>query len=406
LAWPGKPSRSWQARTLLGAGPQAGGWDPGAGRADAGRADGGRGDAGGIRLAIPLPTQLEDLADGWAQAFGDVVSRFRAGGAQITEVDIAPLLEASSLLYGGAFVAERYAAVGEHIAAREDLIGDTLDPVVATIILDGAKHDAAGYFADRERLDQFAAAAAVALAGFDALLTPTTTAHPTLGEVRADPVGVNARLGRYTNFCNLLDLAALAVPGETLATGTFGVMLTGPSGSDDRLARIAQLSDRADTELLVVGAHLSGQPLNHELLAAGGVLIGPAATAPSYRLYALDTAPPKPGLVRLPGSVPSGSVPSGSALPSSAPPGTTGAGASIAAELWRLPAAGLARFMGRLARPMTIGRVQLDDGREVLGFLCEPAALDGATDITPHGGWLAYLGSRPGSARSAQVPLR
>jgi allophanate hydrolase len=382
--------------TLLGARPRAGGWDPGAGRAEVGRAVAVPGDAGGIRLAIPLPTQLADLADGWAQAFGDVVERFRARGAQIAEVDIAPLLEAASLLYGGAFVAERYAAVGEHIAARETLIGDTLDPVVATIILDGAKHDAAGYFADRERLDQFAAAAAVVLAGFDALLTPTTTAHPTLGEVRADPVGVNARLGRYTNFCNLLDLAALAVPGGTLATGTFGVMLTGPSGSDDRLARIAQLYDpadtnradtnRADTDLLVVGAHLSGQPLNHELLAAGGVLIGPAATAPSYRLYALDTVPPKPGLVRVPGGAP--------------------AGASIAAELWRLPAPGLAWFMGKLARPMAIGRVRLEDGREVLGFVCEPAALDGATDITPYGGWLAYVTSRRGSARPAQLPLR
>jgi allophanate hydrolase len=372
--------------TLLGAGPRTGGWDPSAGREEACRAVAVPGDPGGIRLAIPLPTQLEDLADGWAQAFGDVVARFRACGAQVAEVDIAPLLEAASLLYGGAFVAERYAAVGGHIAAREALIGDTLDPVVATIILDGAKHDAAGYFADRERLDRFAVAAAVALAGFDALLTPTTTAHPTLGEVRADPVGVNARLGRYTNFCNLLDLAALAVPGGTLATGTFGVMLTGPSGSDDRLARIAQLYYQADTDLLVVGAHLSGQPLNHELLTAGGVLIGPAATAPSYRLYALDTAPPKPGLVRVPGAAP--------------------AGASIAAELWRVPAPGLAWFMGRLARPMAIGRVRLDDGREVLGFVCEPAALDGATDITQYGGWLAYLASRPESARPAQLPLR
>jgi allophanate hydrolase len=378
--------------TLLGARSRAGGWDPEAGREGVGRGDVGRADAvpGGtdsIRLAIPLPAQLEGLADGWAQAFGDVVSRFRACGAKVTEVDIAPLLEAASLLYEGAFVAERYAAVGEHIAACEALIGDTLDPVVATIILDGAKHGAPGYFADRERLDRLAAAAAVALAGFDALLTPTTTVHPTLDEVQADPVGVNARLGRYTNFCNLLDLAALAVPGGTVATGTFGVMFTGPAGSDDRLVRIAQLHDQADTDLLVVGAHLASQPLNHELLAVGGVLIGPAVTAPSYRLYALDTVPPKPGLVR---------VPDDAALP----------GASIAAELWRLPTAGLARFMGGLAGPMAIGRVRLDDGREVLGFLCESVALDSATDITSYGGWLAYLASRPGLARPPQVPLR
>ncbi|HEY3882121.1 MAG TPA: allophanate hydrolase [Trebonia sp.] len=368
--------------TFRGATSPAGGWDPVAGRVDAASVR-----TRGPRLAIPLPAQLGDLADGWAESFSDVCARFRACGAEIAAVDIAPLLEAAALLYGGAFVAERYAAVGRHIAAREDLVGDTLDPVVAAIILDGAKHDAAAYFADREHLDRLALAAATALAGFDALLTPATTAHPTLDEVRADPVGVSARLGRYTNFCNLLDLAALAVPGRTTATGMFGIMLTGPAGSDDSLAKIAELyDDQDDTELLVVGAHLSGQPLNHELLAAGGALIGPAATAPSYRLYALDTAPPKPGLVRVPGAARDG--------------------AAIRAELWRLPAAGLARFMRGLASPMVIGRVLLDDGREVHGFLCEPAALDGAADITPYGGWLAYLAAGSGSARPAGAPLR
>ena len=302
-------------------------------------------------------------------AFDAAVSLFRARGAEVIPVDIAPLLEAATLLYGGAFVAERYAAVGAHIEGHEDLIGGTLDPVVATIILDGAKYPAAGYFADRERLDQLALAAATALAGFDALLTPTTTAHPTFDQVRADPVGVNSRLGRYTNFCNLLDLAAVAVPGAAAGGGPFGIMLTGPAGSDDRLAQVAALPDQASTDILVIGAHLSGQPLNHELLAAGGVLAGPAATAPHYSLYALDTVPAKPGLVRVAG------------------PAT---GASIAGELWRLPPAGLARFMAGLAAPMAVGRVRLDDGRDVLGFVCEPAALDGATEITAYGGWRAF----------------
>jgi allophanate hydrolase len=121
--------------------------------------------------------------------------------------------------------------------------------------------------------------------------------------------------------------------------------------------------------LLVVGAHLSGQPLNHELLGAGGTLVGPAGTAPRYRLFALDTVPPKPGLVRGEG------------------------GASIAGELWRLPAAGFARFMTALAAPMAVGRVCLADGRDVLGFLCEPLAVDGATDITSYGGWRAWRAS-------------
>src|SRR6202035_5728559 len=135
--------------------------------------------------------------------------------------------------------------------------------------------------------------------GCDALLTPTTTLHPTIAEVRDDPIGINSRLRTYTNCANLLDLAALAVPAGTVAGLPFGIMLTGPAGSDARLAEIAARYDQADVDLLVVGAHLSGQPLNHELLAAGGTLLGPAATAPAYRLYALDTQPPKPGLVRV-----------------------------------------------------------------------------------------------------------
>jgi allophanate hydrolase len=288
-------------------------------------------------------------------------------GVETAEVDITPLLEAAALLYGGAFVAERYAAVGAHLAANTGLIGTDLDPVVARVILDGARFTAADLFTDQQRLDRLAAQAAATLAGFDALLTPATTAHPTLADVAADPVGVNTRLGRYTNFANLLDLASVAVPAGTVRGLPFGIMLTGPAGGDQRLAQLASRYDQAPVDLLVVGAHLSGQPLNHELLAAGGTLAGPRATAPCYRLFALDTAPPKPGLVR-----------------------QAEGGASIAGEVWRLPAAGFARFMAGLATPMTVGRVLLDSGHEVLGFLCEPAAAAGAADITGYGGWRAW----------------
>jgi allophanate hydrolase len=385
--------------TLLGSRPR-GGWRPRG--ADAGA------DAGHVRIAVPLPVQLAGLADGWAEAFQAAVARLRAVGAEVVTVDIAPLLEAASLLYGGSFVAERYTAVGDHVREHARLIGGDLDPVVATIILDAAKHRAADYFADRERLDRCAARAADALDGCDALLTPTTTLHPTIAEVRDDPVGVNSRLGTYTNFANLLDLAALAVPAGTVAGLPFGIMLTGPAGSDARLAEIAARYDQADVDLLVVGAHLSGQPLNHELLAAGGTLLGPAATAPAYRLYALDTQPPKPGLVRVgpPPALDAGASAAGQAgaraagqagAPAGGQAGSSAAeppGASIAGEVWRLPASGFARFMTGLAAPMAIGRVRLDDGRDVLGFLCEPAAVRGAADITRFGGWRAWIGRR------------
>jgi allophanate hydrolase len=338
------------------------------------------GDGAKVRLAVPVPSQLTGLADGWAAAFDAAVARLTELGAEVVTADIAPLLEAGSLLYGGSFVAERYTAVGRHVREHAGLIGGDLDPVVATIILDAARHSAADYFADRERLDRLAASAAGVLDGCDALLTPTTTLHPTIAEVQGDPVGLNARLGTYTNFANLLDLAALAVPSGTVAGLPFGIMLTGPAGSDARLAEIALAAERggqADVDLLVVGAHLTGQPLNRELLAAGGALLGPAATAPAYRLYALDTQPPKPGLVRV-------------------EPGQDAAapGASIAGEVWRLPATGFARFMTGLAAPMAIGRVCLDDGRDVLGFLAEPVAVRGAADITRFGGWRAWISRR------------
>lgn len=249
------PDGSDPLATLLGsrAGLASPGWGPPGYQSATGLRDSGA--TRPPRLAIPLPSQLDGLADGWAEAFAAAVARLRAAGAEIEPADIEPLLEAATLLYGGAFVTERYAAVGSHVEAHEDLIGSALDPVVAGIILNGARHSAATLFADRERLDRLAATAATALDGFDALLTPTTTAHPLMSEVAADPVGTNAALGKYTNFCNLLDMAALAIPAGTVRGLPFGIMLTGPAGSDSRLAETAMLAQAAPVDSLVVGAH-------------------------------------------------------------------------------------------------------------------------------------------------------
>lgn len=319
------------------------------------------------QIAIPLPEQLQGLADGWAEAFAAAVSRFRALGCQIVEVDIEPLLEAASLLYDGAFVAERYASVGEHIEARRELIGGDLDSTVAGIVLGGGRPTAAALFADQERLDSLGAAGRQLLDGVVALLTPTTTWHPTLAEVVADPVAANSRMGRYTNFANLLDMSALAFPAGFVDGLPFGVMLTGPAFADRRLASLASAFLAPAFELLVVGAHLRNQPLNAQLVAAGGSFVREVRTADEYRLFALDTVPPKPGLVRSEG------------------------GASIAGEVWRLPAAGLSTFMAALSAPMTIGTVRLSDGSEVAGFLVEPYVISGAREITKHGGWKAAL---------------
>ncbi|KQV76403.1 allophanate hydrolase [Aeromicrobium sp. Root344] len=327
-----------------------------------------------LRIAVPAARNLEGLADGWAAAFDTVVQRLIDAGVELVPVDITPLLRAAELLYGGAFVAERTAAVGDHITKHADLIGTDLDPTVAAIVQGGADATAVDYFRDLEQLERLGAEGHALLDGFAALLTPTTTWHPTLAEVAADPVGANSRMGRYTNFANLLDMSSLAVPAGSVDGLPFGVMLTGPAFDDRLLAEIASLVPGVTVDLLVVGAHLSGQPLNHQLVSAGGTLVGDVRTAASYRLHALDTEPAKPGLVRVAGD-----------------------GVSVPGEVWRLPAAGFGRFVGALPAPMAIGTVDLDDGTSVTGFLCEPYALAGARDISDLGGWRAYVGAVTGS---------
>lgn len=318
-------------------------------------------------VAVPTPEHLEGMAPGWAEAFASVVTGLAASGIEVVEVDIAPLLEAAALLYGGAFVAERTAAVGDFIAAHPELVGGDLDPTVAGIVLAGADATAADYFRDRERLDRLGLEGLRRLEGTAALLTPTTTWHPTLDEVAADPVGANSRMGRFTNFANLLDRSALAVPAGVVDGKPFGVMLTGAPFADRALAQLAERIAAPPVDLLVVGAHLRGEPLNHQLAAAGATFVDTVRTSADYRLYALDTVPPKPGLAR----VADGGVP-------------------IEGEVWRVPAAGFGRFVAALPEPMGIGSTRLEDGRVVAGFLCEAIALEGATDISAHGGWRAY----------------
>lgn len=320
------------------------------------------------RLGIPTAEHLEGLAPGWREAFYAAADQWRARGVEVVEVDVTPLLDAAKLLYEGAFVAERYTAVGEHIEANRDQIGADLDPTVSGIILAGGNPPAWRLFADMESRDALGREGKASLAGVDALLTPTTTWHPTLEEVAADPVGANSKMGRYTNFCNLLDYAAIAVPAGMVTGLPFGIMLTAPAGSDAMLASLAKRFQAPELEIAVFGAHLTGQPLNHQLIAAGGSLVGAVSTASTYKLFALDTVPPKPGLVRV-----------------------ADGGVSIEGELWRLPASGFGTFVASLPAPMAIGKVELSDGRVVTGFQVEPIAVAGAEDISFHGGWRGYL---------------
>ncbi|MFD6272748.1 allophanate hydrolase [Nocardia asteroides] len=329
------------------------------------------------KVAIPRPADLSPLSEPYRQAFTATVDLLRDQGVAVHEVDISPLLDAARLLYDGAIVAERYAAVGSFVDERTP----GLDPTVAEIIGAAKTLDAHAFAGDLDTLTRAKAAATALLAGYDGLLLPTTTEHPSLAEVAADPLGVNRRLGTYTNFCNLLDLAAVAVPGTPTAAGLpFGVMVVVPAFADqlavDLAARLtggpAPLLVETGVPLAVFGAHLRGQPLHWQLAQLGARFAGEITTSDAYRLTALDTAPPKPGLVRH----------------------GDGLGAPIHGELFLVSPAGLGRFLAELPPPMALTAVDLSDGRSVVGFACTYDAAVTATDITAYGSWVRYLRDR------------
>ena len=255
------------------------------------------------RVGVPDPSSLAELTPQARSAFAAAAARLRENGAQTGALDPEPFLEAGGLLYGGAFVAERHAALGAFVEAHREEV----DPTVGAIIAAAAAPSAAQLFADRERLDRIAHRARRVFARLDAVLLPTTTAQPTIEAVSADPVGANAALGRFTNCANLLDLCAVSVPAGEADGGQFGVTVLAPAFADAPAADIAALllgetrcaALEQGIEIFVAGAHLSGGPLNHELTERGARLVGGALTASAYRLYQLDGDPPKPGLVRV-----------------------------------------------------------------------------------------------------------
>jgi allophanate hydrolase len=271
-------------------------------------------------------------------------------------------------------------------------------PVTRRIIQGARAFTAADAFAAIYRLAELKRATEPVWRDIEALAVPTAPCAPTLAEVKADPLGPNARLGTYTNFVNLLDLAAIAVPGPFRKDGlAAGVTFIGPRGSDAALASLGRVfhshtgntigatgrplpppaawpAARGDlVELGVVGAHLSGMPLNHELRDVGGSFVRATETEASYALYALPGGPPKrPGLVRV----------------------AAGRGARIALEVWALPAAGFGRFVAGIPAPLGIGTLLLADGSRPKGFLCEAEAVHGAENISAFGGWRAYMAAR------------
>jgi len=354
-----------------------------------------------FRFGVPADETLEFFGDEAARVlFAEAVKRLESIGGQRVEIDFRPFQETAELLYSGPWVAERLAALTPFIDEKPE----ALHPITRKIIEGGRKFTAADAYRASYKLATLRKLADAEWEKMDVLFLPTTGTIYTHAQLAAEPVQLNTNLGRYTNFVNLLDLCGIAVPAGFRANGLpFGVTLLAPAffdeavcglggrlhaalggklgGTDVFMSSIAPVrppatSPAPDSILLaVVGAHLTGQPLNHQLTSRGGVLERTTHTISGYRLYALgNTVPPKPGLVRAPDFV----------------------GPGIEVEVWRLAACAFGRFTAEVPAPLGIGNVQLADGSTVKGFVCEPYAVADATEITAFGGWRAY--------RAAQQP--
>jgi allophanate hydrolase len=347
----GAPDRPWPADTSLAAPPAP---------------------------VIAVPDELPGLDATWQAAFGDAVARLQAAGARIVKVDIAPFLAAAKLLYDGALVSERYAAVGEFIDAHQDA---TLDPVVNAIVTKACDIPAHRLVRDRREVEELRRAAMAQLDGADVMLVPTAPMHPRIDEVAADPVGVNSTMGTYTNFCNLFDMCAVAVPAGMAGEAQFGVTVLGRAFDDAVALDIAALvmdveapqqvwplAAAPNTELIVFGAHLRGGPLVHQLTDLGARWAGELLTAPRYRMSVLDTVPVKPAIGRVPEDA---------------------TGTALYGHRWLLSPAALGIFLAALPAPMQLGKVEFADGTWRTAFGCDGVAAAGGKDISSYGSWPA-----------------
>ncbi|MFB1487802.1 MULTISPECIES: allophanate hydrolase [unclassified Thiocapsa] len=355
-----------------------------------------------------VPAELEWFGDtASASLFEATTRRLSALGGEADTIDFKPFVEAARLLYEGPWVAERYAAIEDWMRTRPE----TLHPVTRAIIEPAAEARAVDAFKAQYRLAEIKRRTDAFWPDLDCILTPTIATPYRIAEVVADPIRLNSNLGYYTNFMNLLDLAAVAVPAGMRPDGLpFGVTLFGPALSDAVLARLAERihldpsqnawptqgatghpvsavsgweprpadsgsaeipkeTDPAMLPLVVCGAHLSGLALNHQLIERGARLLSATKTAPRYRLYALPGGPPeRPGLIRVPTD-----------------------GVAIEVEIWALPQSTVGSFLAGIPAPLGLGSVELDDDRWEKGFICEGFAAEGARDISALGGWRAYL---------------
>ena len=345
-----------------------------------------------FRFGVPMQKDLEFFGNVEAERlFAAAVERMKALGGTPVAVDLAPFLETARLLYGGPWVAERYLASRDFFDAQSDKVF----PPVREIIAGGREVSAADTFAHLYKLRALKRVSDAVWNDIDVMLTPTAGTIYRIDEIEADPIRLNSKLGYYTNFMNLLDLAATAVPAGFQSDGLpFGVTLIAPPHQDGPLLHLASRMQQAlggklgatahtlpaaesldllpsgQVRVAVVGAHLSGLPLNHQLTERNARLVSTTQTAPKYRVYALPDGK-RPGLIQV-----------------------QEGGAAIACEVWEMPASQFGSFVAGIPAPLGIGKLELADGSMVNGFICEGIGVADAQDITEFGGWRAWLAER------------
>ncbi|WP_232492695.1 allophanate hydrolase [Novosphingobium kaempferiae] len=336
------------------------------------------------RIGVPRSEQRVFFGDVESEYLYDRAIAKLATLGEIVEIDLAPLLEAAQLLYGGSWVAERTAAMADILATNPLAV----DPTVRAVVEPGKDMSAVDLFNGIYRMADLKRHADLLWQDIDMMAFPTTGTTYRVAEMLAAPVALNSNLGLYTNFVNLLDMAALAVPAGIRANATgFGITLIGPADTDRALLDAADaylavadlpapppldLEGKMQTvKLAVVGAHLKDMPLHWQLTSRDAEFVGAFETAPNYRLYAIaDSVPPKPALVH------------------------SDEGAPIKVEVYELGVAEFGSFTVDVPAPLAIGNVTLADGTSVKGFVSEPRALNGAEDITHLGGWRAFIASK------------
>lgn len=337
-----------------------------------------------LRIGVPPAGQLAFFGDHESQAlFDNAISTLRESGLEVVEVDFQAFLDAARLLYEGPWVTERYLATKKIVDEQPE----AMLPVTHAIIAAGSSVTASSAFSAQYRLAALHQQAAQVLASVDCIMTPTNGTQYTVEQVQNDPVRLNSNLGYYTNFMNLLDCAALALPLATKSNGIgFGITLFQKAFSDKQLIGIAQailplvasgdpvpqinaLPASDNIDLVVCGAHLSGLALNWQLLERDALKLESSKTSANYKFIALAGGPPeRPGLIRV-----------------------NEGGSQISVELWRMPAEHFASFCAAIPAPLGIGKVELADGRWMPGFICEAIGECGATDISSYGSWVSYL---------------